>query len=286
MITNASNNGSYGISGSLYDHADSKFLNSPPGANDVVADPQFVDDSITLTSWASSIDPTLTTLDLWWEEAKKMNDDSGYNPDLHWMEFYAAARAGFTPTNTALQGAGYDGSDLGAVAVVPPNILVAPAAATMVAVAMNPVTTQGALMLAPSAAEITTVAGSPGVVVGSLLMTPAAAAILAAANDPLVIDTASITMTPAAASMLAAAIPPGVSASGLMLTATAATTAAVAGPLVELSNLALSPAPAGATAIVIDPTVLVGGDLTPGAAVLLLKNRRRLILLRADGRLH
>jgi hypothetical protein len=117
MITNASNNGSYGISGSLYDHADSKFLNSPPGADDVDADPQYVDDSITLTSWASSIDPTLTTLDLWWEEAKKMNDDSGYDPDLHWMEFYTAARAGFTPQNTALQGAGYDGSDIGAIAV-------------------------------------------------------------------------------------------------------------------------------------------------------------------------
>lgn len=115
--TTADYNGSYQISGDQYAPTDAKFLNSPPGANDIVADPQFVDDSITLTTWATGVDPSVTTWDQWWAEVKKMNDDSGYNPDLHWMEFYAAARAGFTPQNTALQGAGYDGSDIGAIAV-------------------------------------------------------------------------------------------------------------------------------------------------------------------------
>jgi hypothetical protein len=117
MIVNASNNGSFGITGDQYHHADSKFQNAPPGANDVVADPQYVDDGVSFLGWAASVDPTLTTIDLWWQEAKKMNDDSGYNAALHWMEFHGAARAAFTPTNTALQGAGFDGSDIGAVPV-------------------------------------------------------------------------------------------------------------------------------------------------------------------------
>ena len=113
--TTADYNGSFGITGDQYRPTDAKFLNSPPGANDIVADPQFVDDSLTFTTWMAGVDAGLTTWDLWWAEAKKMNNDTGYNPDVHWMQFHAAARAAFTPTNETYRGAGFDGSDTGAV---------------------------------------------------------------------------------------------------------------------------------------------------------------------------
>jgi len=100
----------------IYSDSSAKYSNTP-GGNDLTADPQFVDDTFALSTWLTGIDSGVTTWDLWFDELLKLNDDSGYNADLHWMEFHAAAKAAFTPQNTALQGAGYDGSDIGAIAV-------------------------------------------------------------------------------------------------------------------------------------------------------------------------
>ena len=104
------------LSAGPYNHPDSDFQTTPPGQNDVDVDPQFVDDSFGLTAWASGIDASITSMQDWWDNVKHINDEaSSYNPELYWMNFHAAARVAFTPTNELLRGAGFDGSDIGAV---------------------------------------------------------------------------------------------------------------------------------------------------------------------------
>jgi hypothetical protein len=114
--TVADYNFSYGITGDQYNDQAAKYA-ATPGGNDEVADPEFVDDTLSFTSWFQSVDGTLSDWDDYKAEHMKMNDDSGFNSALGHMNFYTAARAAYAPTNTALQGAGYDGSDIGAIAV-------------------------------------------------------------------------------------------------------------------------------------------------------------------------
>lgn len=98
----------------IYNDQQAKYAN-PPGVNDLTVDPEFVEDSYSVSTWLLGLDPAVTSWDLWWDKIKLMNNDSGYEPKFHWMEMRTAARAAFTPTNEALRGAGYNGSDIGAV---------------------------------------------------------------------------------------------------------------------------------------------------------------------------
>lgn len=99
----------------LYDIPTAKFLSSP-GANDPSSvDPQFVDPSRRLTSWAQGIDAGLTTWNLLIAELRKLNDDSGYNAALDLRLYRSWVRAGFAPTNPIMSAAGLGGTYIGAV---------------------------------------------------------------------------------------------------------------------------------------------------------------------------
>lgn len=109
----------YNYSGSdLYEPVDAKF-DSSPGTNDFSQDPEFVNSSRDWLAWGQSVDAGVSDWDDIWAEIRKMNDDSGYDSDFDWSNAYTWIRAGFVPQNAALDGAGYDGSDIGAMDYAP-----------------------------------------------------------------------------------------------------------------------------------------------------------------------
>lgn len=89
---------------------------SSPGANDVDVNPQFVDSTRKLATWDASLGGPGTVANALAELAK-MND-TGYNSAYNLTALLTYIRAGFAPTNAALQGTAHDGGDIGAVAVV------------------------------------------------------------------------------------------------------------------------------------------------------------------------
>ena len=117
-ITTADYNATYNLTKDplYYDFVTGAYVNAP-GAHDITANPNFVDPTRNIITWAATIDPTKNTPALILAEMLKMNDDSGYNPAFSWSAYYTWVRAGFAPTNTALQGTGEGGVDIGAVAV-------------------------------------------------------------------------------------------------------------------------------------------------------------------------
>jgi hypothetical protein len=100
----------------LYESADAAFTGGP-GVNDQTAiDPMFVDPTRNLATWGASIGGAATdTWDEIWTEIRKRNNDSGYNSAYDWRNAYTWIRLGWAPTNAQLKGAGYDGSDIGAM---------------------------------------------------------------------------------------------------------------------------------------------------------------------------
>lgn len=117
-ITMADYNCSYNLTKDplYYEFATGAYAN-PPGAHDITANPNFVDPTRNIITWAATIDPTKNTPALILAEMLKMNDDSGYNSAFDWTAYYTWVRAGFAPTNSALKGTGESGADIGAVAV-------------------------------------------------------------------------------------------------------------------------------------------------------------------------
>lgn len=86
-----------------------------PGANDVTADPLFVDIAVNFKGFNSD-----STDDAAFAEWAKINK-STYNPVYNIDDLLTYYRNGFTPTNSALQGTGLAGVDIGAMPVQQPG---------------------------------------------------------------------------------------------------------------------------------------------------------------------
>ncbi len=89
---------------------------TPPGAHDVEADPQFVDNTRCFRTWDAALGGPGTNANAL-AELSKMNDDSGYNTEYSLTNYLAWVRAGFAPQNAAYKGTAHDGGDIGAVPV-------------------------------------------------------------------------------------------------------------------------------------------------------------------------
>jgi hypothetical protein len=122
-ITVADFNASFNISTvDQYVSVDAKF-GAAPGTNDIIADPQFVDDTRDFLSWGQSIDGGNSSWDDIWQEIKKKNDDTGYNTAYDWANFYTWAREGYAPQNADYATSGKSGDLIGAIDLFVPAIL-------------------------------------------------------------------------------------------------------------------------------------------------------------------
>lgn len=103
------------------------------GTTDVTADPQFVDVTVRFWTWVKSIAgatlPGIAVPDRKDYQAWGLYKLSLKNEPLHvdydsrytLVAYKTFIRAGFTPSNTALLGMAHDGTDIGAMTVVPEN---------------------------------------------------------------------------------------------------------------------------------------------------------------------
>lgn len=104
-----------------YSPADAAFASpSPPGPNDIVADPAFVDPTRNLLTWGQSLNGSLTTRQQVVDELMKRNDDSGWNSAFSLEAYYLWVYEGFRPTAIAYRTAGHDGSPIGAATMPVP----------------------------------------------------------------------------------------------------------------------------------------------------------------------
>lgn len=112
-------NGGYNYAAGVAGKGYNTTTTTPPGAHDVEADPQFVDNTRCFRTWDAALGGPGTNANAL-AEMSKMNDDSGYNPEYSLTNYLAWVRAGFAPRNAAYKGTAHDGGDIGAVAVVVP----------------------------------------------------------------------------------------------------------------------------------------------------------------------
>ena len=110
-VTEARNNGFWGLS-TPYAAAASAFA-SPPGAGDVSADPEFVDESRDLAAYDALLGGPGTIAHLM-QMVARMND-AGFNPAYEPSAIRAWIMDGWRPQNAAFRGAGRNGVDIGAV---------------------------------------------------------------------------------------------------------------------------------------------------------------------------
>lgn len=94
---------------------------APQGDHDVVADPEFVDNTRCFRTWDVALGGPGTNANAL-AELSKINDDSGYNSEYSISNYIAWVRAGFTPQNAAFKGTAHDGGDIGAVPVQVPTL--------------------------------------------------------------------------------------------------------------------------------------------------------------------
>lgn len=94
------------------------------GGNDITADPQFIDSSRDLAAWAGEVNGTATDESAIDHLMKINGYDSvtktqvdGTSTITGVSELVDWVRYGYTPTNSALRNAGYDGNDIGAIPV-------------------------------------------------------------------------------------------------------------------------------------------------------------------------
>lgn len=106
-------------------HGDPSQYLGGAGANDVVANPQFVDATRNPLTWAQTIDPTITTLAQVRQRWSTRNDDAELSSAWSITDCVNWIREGMAPTNAALKGTAADGLDLGAVPVLrsAPNVV-------------------------------------------------------------------------------------------------------------------------------------------------------------------
>lgn len=103
-----------------------------PGTNDIVADPQFVDDSRNIFSYSHSVLPSIPLINSGSTDAEEdavlaqvialwqsQNDDVPLAV-CDFDDMLAHVREGYRPTNLALHNTAHDGTDIGAVAMSAP----------------------------------------------------------------------------------------------------------------------------------------------------------------------
>lgn len=99
-----------------------EFSSGSPGANDVVAAPQFLDTARRVSLWDQGLGGPGTVANAL-DNLCKRNDFAGFNSAYNVDALTAWIRAGLTPTNPLLKGAGSTGGDIGAMAVFIPTIV-------------------------------------------------------------------------------------------------------------------------------------------------------------------
>ena len=114
-VSEADYNLQWNIPGDIYKYTAPKFQ-TPAGAHDLPPqNPAFADPTRKLLTWAQTIDSSITDWTGVFNEVRKMNDDTGYNPAFDLENYYNWVRDGFRPTNANLADAGKDGTYIGAV---------------------------------------------------------------------------------------------------------------------------------------------------------------------------
>jgi len=98
-----------------------------PGANDISANPQFVDSNRNFSTWVTSIEgatlpgnatPSRTDYNAWGLyklSLRNLTSHADYDAAYTVAAYLAYVREGFRPTNEALRDAAHDGTDIGAV---------------------------------------------------------------------------------------------------------------------------------------------------------------------------
>jgi len=110
-------NWQYNLTGTLYyDQADGTYQNTP-GANDTVADPQFVDSSRNFIKFCQQFDASVTTYSDALAKFSTWGTD-GHDSRYDISDLIDYVTAGFVPTNSATATAGHTGGQVGAVAYV------------------------------------------------------------------------------------------------------------------------------------------------------------------------
>jgi hypothetical protein len=118
-------------------------ITGTPGANDVQADPEFVDPTRNIMTWGRSLGLTGTDLQVIngvLTELCKLND-ADWDSNFSVANYLTYIRAGFAPTNAAYQNAGHDGVTIGAVEYVAAGTTVTPDAASLTLTTFAPTVT-------------------------------------------------------------------------------------------------------------------------------------------------
>lgn len=160
-----------------------------------------------------------------------------------------------------------------AIQTIDENILVTPAAATLVTGKVDPTVVLGSLTLTPAVRTLVTAVVDPTVTVsgGDITVTPATLTLVTATVNPTVV-LGSLLITPATLTLVTGKIDPAVELGSLSITPAVRTlVTATINPTVVLGSLTITPAVLTGVWAVIDPTVEVsGGDVvvTPAALTL------------------
>ncbi len=110
-----------------YGYSDGWFSSTtPPGANDVGADPHLNDYDRNTWKFDTAMGGPGTIANMLAQMAL-MNEDSGWNPSYSVANLVKWVRNGFIPTNVSIKGMGYGGADPGAVPILLPLVWTTPA---------------------------------------------------------------------------------------------------------------------------------------------------------------
>ncbi len=89
------------------------------GAHDIAENPRFVDDQRALATWDTSLGGPGTETNAIAELLKRNGTGGTWNPAYNVADLVSWVRAGFVPTNAALQGTAMSGADFGALPAAP-----------------------------------------------------------------------------------------------------------------------------------------------------------------------
>lgn len=150
------------------------------------------------------------------------------------------------------------------------NIVVTPAAATLVTGKVDPTVILGSVSITPAVLTLVTATVDPTVILGSLAITPAVRTLVTNKADPTVV-LGSISLTPAVRTLVAAVVDPTVEVSGGDITVTPAVltlVTATVNPTVVLGSVSITPAIRTLVTATVNPTVLTPTILTPAILTL------------------
>ena len=152
-----------------------------------------------------------------------------------------------------------------AIQTIDDNIVVTPAALTMVGAVVNPTVVLGSVSVTPPALTVVAVTVNPTVVLGSMTVTPAVLTAVAVVVDPTVLN--FVLLTPSALTAVAATVDPTVVLGSVSVAPAALTTvASTVDPTVILGSVSVTPVALTAVAATVNPTVVLGSmTVTPTA---------------------